>query len=69
MKKKLSGDNEVNEPRGQGADGAASREIKSLKMMAELGVEGKTISLEPKSPIKEEFLVSLLFFLQITLSL
>lgn len=69
MKRKLNGDDEVNGPGGQGADGAASREIKSLKMMAELGVEGKTISLEPKPPIKEEFLDSILFFLQITLSL
>lgn len=48
MKEELGGDEEVKEPRGQGAGEAAHREMKSLKMMAELKVERGSISLEPK---------------------
>lgn len=61
MKEELSGDEEVKEPRGQGAGRAAHKEMKSLKMMAELGVERETISLESKSPIMEGFLILALY--------
>lgn len=54
-KEALSGDEEVKEPRGQGAGGAAYREAESLKVMAELGVERRTVSLVPKLPIKKGF--------------